>query len=152
LIVKLGLPAAGLTVAQMSSKKAHRARIGSQVFGISLGCILGMCPLLFIDQDKKQLRSSFDDADKDGDGSITSHELSMALHRSGLMMDPDEVDWLVDQCGKTHTSLTFDEFVGLVKHWNEFNHKYEALRKGDISTLPIKSDPNNLATKIAFTK
>jgi hypothetical protein len=34
--------------------------------GIVIGCILGLCPLLFIDQHAKELRAAFDKADKDG--------------------------------------------------------------------------------------
>lgn len=49
----------------------------------------------------------------------------MALHRSGLMMASEEIDWLIKRCGKSNGEfLTFEEFVVLVKHWNEYNHEY----------------------------
>lgn len=148
--MKLGLPAAGLTVAQLSSKGAYRARICAQVLGISIGCLLGMCPLLLIDEDRRKLKSSFEDADKDNDGMLTTLELSMALHRSGLMVDEEEIEWLVQRCGKTtHTSLNFDEFVELAKHWNDFNHQYEASRGNKIKGVDKK---DILANKIIFSK
>lgn len=151
--MKLGLPPAGLTVAQLSSKGAHRTRIASQALGISIGCLLGMFPLLFIDQDRRQLMGSFQDADKNKNGTISAEELSMALHRSGLMMCPEEVEWLVNQCGKTtHTSLTFNEFVELVHHWNEFNHQYQTIKLGQTDDKGPGHNKSNLATKIAFIK
>jgi gas vesicle protein len=36
--------------------------------GIVIGCILGLCPLLFIDQHGKQLKDAFAEADRNGDG------------------------------------------------------------------------------------
>lgn len=150
--MRLGLPAAGLTVAQLSSKGGHRMRICAQVLGISIGCLLGMFPLLFIDEEKRKLKSSFEDADKDKDGMLSTYELSMALHRSGLMVGEDEIEWLVGRCGKTtHTSLTFDEFAELAQHWNDFNHQYEATQGCSVVESGDKEN-NSLTNTIIFSK
>ena len=63
---KLGLPSAGLTASQICSASARAVHVLSQACGIALGCILGLFPLLFLDQEAKQLRQCFDEADVDG--------------------------------------------------------------------------------------
>ena len=58
LVGRMGLPAAGLTAAQLMTTGARRCNVASQMAGILLGCVLGMCPLLWIDQDAKLLKVS----------------------------------------------------------------------------------------------
>ena len=63
-----------------------------------------------------------------GDGSLSFDEASMALHRYGLMMAPDEVLWLFTITDKDEShSLDFDEFKRLVLHWKEFHEEYKNL-------------------------
>ena len=69
--------------------------IAASMIGIVIGCILGLCPLLVIDQEKKQIKEAFAEADLDGDGSLNADEIAMALHRFGLMMTTDEIEWLI---------------------------------------------------------
>lgn len=131
LIMKLGLPPAKLTVKQLQSSSVHHVRLLSQVIGVTIGCLLGMWPLLFVNVERRNLKSSFEDADLDGSGKLSSYELTMALHRSGLMMDPDEIKWLVSRFSKDGDKdyLTFEEFVLLVQHWNQYNHEYLSSRR-----------------------
>jgi len=49
LAAKLGLPDPGLTVAQLKLASVKRTSLLAGALGISIGCLLGMCPLLFID-------------------------------------------------------------------------------------------------------
>ena len=88
----------------------------SQALGIALGCILGLCPLLFLDQEAKQLRSCFDEADITGTGKLTAQEITMAFHRFGLMIHQETAHDLMMSCDTNHNgTVSFDEFKHLVK-------------------------------------
>jgi hypothetical protein len=143
--MKLGLPQAKLTLKQLNSNGARRVRLFSQIIGVTIGCLLGMWPLLFVNVERRNLKESFDDADLDKSGKLSPYELTMALHRSGLMMDPSEIDWLVKRCGKDGERLTFDEFVVLVQHWNEFNHEYLSMVANEqVETILIDGSGSNI--------
>ena len=60
--------------------------VAAQSLGIAIGCIIGLVPLLFLDQKEKALRASFDDVDLSGDGFLDKYEIAMALHRFGVML------------------------------------------------------------------
>lgn len=66
--MKLGLPPAKLSIKQLQSSGAHHVRLLSQVIGVTIGCLLGMWPLLFVNVERRNLKSSFDDADLDKSG------------------------------------------------------------------------------------
>jgi len=51
---KLGLPPANLTVGQSGLPLVRRLGLASGSGGILLGCILGMCPLLLMDPEKRE--------------------------------------------------------------------------------------------------
>ena len=74
----------------------------ASVVGIALGCILGMLPLLFVDEEKKQLRALFDSIDVNGDGTISQTELRACLKGLGLEVRfaslPQERVWRGDTC------------------------------------------------------
>jgi len=131
LVERLGLPVAGLTSAQLLSTGARRAHLLAQIAGIVLGCLLGLCPLLFIDQEGKALKAAFEDADTNKNGALDIREIERALHRYGLMMDNDEVRWLMQRCDKDHSgAMELPEFIELVKHWEAYNNEYHEARKG----------------------
>ena len=69
---KLGIPDPKLTAAQMRLRSVRMTSVVGSVIGIALGCLLGMVPLLWIDNDKseekKQLRIIFSKCDIDGYG------------------------------------------------------------------------------------
>ena len=112
------------------SKPARRVNLGAQSVGIVIGCILGMCPLLWLDHEKKALKDAFEDADGNGDGHLTGDEIDQALHRYGLMMSQDEVLWLLARCDKDHNGmLEVEEFTELVRHWKAHNYEYHEARE-----------------------
>eukprot|EP00928_Gymnodinium_smaydae_P043701 TRINITY_DN29235_c0_g1_i1.p1 TRINITY_DN29235_c0_g1~~TRINITY_DN29235_c0_g1_i1.p1 ORF type:complete len:313 (-),score=61.15 TRINITY_DN29235_c0_g1_i1:242-1123(-) len=51
---KLGLPDARLTLAQRKLPSVHAWSTAGSTLGVFLGCLLGMLPLLFMDQTKKE--------------------------------------------------------------------------------------------------
>lgn len=66
---KFGLPAPAMTAAQLSMKKTKVIGLLSSSLGISIGCILGMVPLLFLEDDwTKEMREVFARLDTDGNG------------------------------------------------------------------------------------
>ena len=94
----------------------------AQALGIACGCILGLFPLIFLDQKKKALKASFDEVDLSGDGVLDRREISMALHRFGLMISEHKVDELIEACDQNLDGvLSFDEFVDLVSKWEALN-------------------------------
>lgn len=54
----LGLKAPNLTPVQMDMKTSRRAGNMGRIFGITLGCLIGMFPLLFIDTKKKTIEDN----------------------------------------------------------------------------------------------
>ncbi|KAM8715386.1 hypothetical protein ACLKA7_002439 [Drosophila subpalustris] len=51
----LGLKQPRITAAQFELKSSRRASSWGRIIGITLGCLIGMCPLWFIsDEDKKE--------------------------------------------------------------------------------------------------
>lgn len=51
---KIGLPDAQLTLSQRKLPKVHTATTIGSTMGVFIGCLLGMTPLLFMDQGKKE--------------------------------------------------------------------------------------------------
>jgi len=72
----LGIKAPDLTKAQLATRAARLAKTLGAIVGISVGCLLGMFPLLFFDADHDHnLRPDEDDREKnkaDGDGALSS--------------------------------------------------------------------------------
>ena len=81
---KLGVPNPGLSAAQRQLPKVKQVGLLGAVLGISLGCLLGMAPLLFIDAEEKELRKSFDVLDGDGNGYISREEIATLLRMLGM--------------------------------------------------------------------
>lgn len=55
---KVGLPDARLTLAQRKMPMVHRFVVLGSCIGVFSGCLLGMSPLLFMDQNKKEAERS----------------------------------------------------------------------------------------------
>lgn len=139
---KLGLPSAGLTASQICSASARAVHVLSQACGIALGCILGLFPLLFLDQEAKQLRQCFDEADVDGDGQLSADEITMGFHRFGLMVHPEAVYDLMAICDTDHNGkVSFEEFRHLIK-----THSTRELEK-EISSIESKQQKGTVVTK-----
>ncbi|GLD94357.1 hypothetical protein PINS_up002968 [Pythium insidiosum] len=54
---RLGLPTPALTPAQMMLKETRMAKVAGSSFGVTIGCLLGMLPLLFLEtRDEKEAK------------------------------------------------------------------------------------------------
>ena len=81
----LGLPAPGLTAAQLDGAAAKRASVLGSMLGISVGCLLGLLPLwLMDDEDTRAYKKTFESLDADGSGWISFCELENFMHRMGI--------------------------------------------------------------------
>jgi hypothetical protein len=112
---KLGLPNPGLTAAQRQLPKVKQIGLLGAILGISIGCILGMAPLLFIDSERKELRKSFDVLDGDGNGFISREEIALLLKMLGMRdVKEAQVDGIVDAMDTDHDHrISFEEFCML---------------------------------------
>ena len=91
----LGIKAPDLTKAQLATRAARLAKTLGAIVGISVGCLLGMFPLLFFDADHDHnLRPDEDDREKnkaDGDGAAaTRGSEAKAKAAGGSRRDGDE--------------------------------------------------------------
>ena len=108
---KLGLRPPKLSPAQKELPKVKRFALIGTVIGISIGCLLGMVPLLFMDQKKKELRRCFDMLDTDNSGFISKGELRTALKLVGLDASHDHVDSMMSTMDTDHDGrVSFDEY------------------------------------------
>lgn len=114
---KLGIVDPDLTKEQMKSKAVRFLTILASIVGITIGCLLGMIPLLFIDTEKeidKVIRTIFDSIDKDKSGKLELHELDALfelLCRGKHIENPQQAGDFMRSCGfDEHDSLTYDEF------------------------------------------
>mmetsp|Transcript_28466 Transcript_28466/g.72120 ORF Transcript_28466/g.72120 Transcript_28466/m.72120 type:complete len:385 (-) Transcript_28466:67-1221(-) len=82
--VRLGLPQAHLSAAQAALPLVRRIGLASGSFGILIGCIMGMAPLLFMDQDRKALKEQFSKADTEHTGALQVHVLMKVIDRAGF--------------------------------------------------------------------
>jgi Ca2+-binding EF-hand superfamily protein len=113
---KLGITKPMLSRAQEDTKVMGRTRAAANLIGISIGCLIGMFPLLFIDEEKKQLRAMFDELDVSHDGKISAKELQSGLQKVGLGLSDAAIEEFlrsadVDMSG----SLDFTEFCALAQ-------------------------------------
>ena len=87
---KLGLPDPMLTTEQLKSAAVKRTTLISSAVGIAVGCLLGMLPLLFMDDDHG-LKKIFNEIDIDKSGDISFEELQIAVRSVGLNVNKDEL-------------------------------------------------------------
>jgi hypothetical protein len=91
----LGIKAPDLTKAQLATRAARLAKTLGAIVGISVGCLLGMFPLLFFDADHDHnLRPDEDDREKnkaDGDGAAATRGSEAKAKAAGVSRrDGDE--------------------------------------------------------------
>ena len=67
-----------------------------QVFGIAVGCLIGMVPLLWLNQEDRKLRAIFDSFDRDGNGFIDVQEIRDSLEASGISISIATVESIVE--------------------------------------------------------
>ena len=81
---KLGLPDPKLNLAQLKAPIVKRVQMAASAVGITVGCLLGMLPLLFMHTDEdRDLQRIFDSIDTNGNGKIDYPELVLALQEIG---------------------------------------------------------------------
>eukprot|EP00325_Prymnesiales_sp_UTEX-LB-985_P028229 CAMPEP_0174739024 /NCGR_PEP_ID=MMETSP1094-20130205/70916_1 /TAXON_ID=156173 /ORGANISM="Chrysochromulina brevifilum, Strain UTEX LB 985" /LENGTH=266 /DNA_ID=CAMNT_0015942537 /DNA_START=158 /DNA_END=958 /DNA_ORIENTATION=- len=95
----MGLPDPELTPLQRTSASAQWALSLASMIGISIGCILGLSPLLVMeDEDTRACRSTFKKIDVDKSGAISFGELENALHAMGIDLSRSALN----RCGCVH--------------------------------------------------
>ena len=123
---KLGLPASGLTLAQFNLRKVKVVSCLGQMIGISVGCILGLIPLLFIDQHEAHLHAVFDALDEDGSGTIDVKEIKHCLEQTEIRFPAEVFESLMAEIDKSEDGqIDFEEFKA-------FMVKLESIVQGDV--------------------
>lgn len=141
-----GLPDPKLTPTQMASTSARVTSMGASMLGIAIGCILGLSPLLVMeDEETRGLRKTFASIDENNNGTIEMGELedvsvkapapplprsarspadlltgsrSQALYRSGLDFSREAVEKAFREIDSDRSkSISFDEFKALMLTW-----------------------------------
>eukprot|EP01094_Clydonella_sp_ATCC50884_P004544 TRINITY_DN13574_c0_g1_i1.p1 TRINITY_DN13574_c0_g1~~TRINITY_DN13574_c0_g1_i1.p1 ORF type:complete len:525 (+),score=105.27 TRINITY_DN13574_c0_g1_i1:143-1576(+) len=116
---KLGLPNPNLSTEQGKHWLTKVVRNVASIVAIALGCVLGMIPLLFMEDDEaKQLRAIFDSIDVNGDGDLSAEELRMAFEKFGIEMSDSEFKHLFEIADLDDDDrIDFEEFCLLVRRW-----------------------------------
>ncbi len=113
---KLGITRPMLSRAQEDTRTIGRTRAAANLIGISIGCLIGMFPLLFIDEEKKHLQTMFDELDVSSDGTISAQELQSGLQKIGLGLSDSAIDEFVRSADVDMSgSLDFAEFCALAQ-------------------------------------
>lgn len=109
---RMGVPQPHLTSGQARLPHVRRIGLVSGSVGIFVGCILGMAPLLFIDQEKKALKDSFGRLDADGSGFLELREVVRALESVGLAAPEAVVVEFVRSMDLDHDGkISIEEFL-----------------------------------------
>ena len=82
------------------------------MFGIAVGCLIGMLPLLWLNQEERKLRAIFDSFDTDGNGFIDVQEIRDSLENSGISIPISTVESVVEALDSQNKDgkLEFEEF------------------------------------------
>lgn len=94
---KLGFDGPPMTIAQQASRVAVTTRQMGSVLGLGFGCIIGMFPLLFHDEDDMRLRTIFGRYDKDGSGSLDCQEIWLAFNDAKMYPSERDMQHLFDK-------------------------------------------------------
>lgn len=108
---KLGFAAPPLTTAQLASSSAVYLRHGSNACGLALGCVIGMFPLLFHNQEDMRLKTIFTRYDKDGSGSLSWDEIWQAFNDAKMYPSENDMRHLFDKYDLDKDGqIEFEEF------------------------------------------
>lgn len=120
---RMGLPSPGLSAAQLRSRGARLASVIASMVGISVGCVLGLCPLLVMEEAQtKALRQTFDAIDTDKSGVIEYQELEHAVHALGLEFDRRSLERIFSEIDADRSrAIDFAEFKLLLQRWRGFH-------------------------------
>lgn len=113
---KLGIANPKLSHAQEALGPVRRVRAAANVVGISVGCLLGMFPLFFIDEDKRKLHGLFQSMDADGSGAISIEELRAGFRSLGASMPDQELNELFTSVDTDNSGeISFEEFRAFIE-------------------------------------
>lgn len=117
------LPDPRLTEAQAQNPKVRFVSNYAKIVGISLGCLIGLTPLLFMeDEDTRQLRKLYEAIDANKDGGVSLGELENSLSTLGSSFDVSfsraTIEKIFDEIDSDRSKLlSFDEFKAFAKRW-----------------------------------
>eukprot|EP00040_Diaphanoeca_grandis_P029348 m.171678 g.171678 ORF g.171678 m.171678 type:complete len:268 (+) comp31657_c0_seq1:425-1228(+) len=114
---KFGLPLQTLTTQQMDLRVCTKVKLIGSVIGITVGCILGMAPLLFMNsREEETLEHLFDSVDADGNGRLSFSEIQAASSKLGLICDKENMSRELGLSSKDlDVGITCKEFIRLHK-------------------------------------
>jgi len=108
---RVGLPQASISEAQLATPLVRRVGMAAASGGIFVGCIMGMLPLLFFDDELRSFRDACGLC-ADQSGMIQVSELSSLLRTSGVMAHEVAVDGAISKFGWNREGrLHVDELV-----------------------------------------
>ena len=142
---RMGIKDPNLTREQLKSKSMRMWTILASMLGITLGCLLGMLPLLFMNNDKDQaLRLIFDSVDTDKSGKLELKELDVLfdlLSKSKYIDNPQQARVFMRECGyDEEDALSFVEFKSLFNAYME-RRNIDSHVEGMRSTRAMKVQP-----------
>ena len=93
---------------------------GSMI-GISIGCLLGLLPLWFMDDEEtRSYKKTFASIDVDGSGQISFCELENALHGMGISLSRAALLAIYEEIDSDRDrKLDFAEFRQLCERWKQ---------------------------------
>eukprot|EP00043_Microstomoeca_roanoka_P006687 m.64991 g.64991 ORF g.64991 m.64991 type:complete len:347 (-) comp13518_c0_seq1:705-1745(-) len=113
---RLGIPEAGLSQEQLLLPQARRVMAAASMLGITIGCFLGMVPLLFYDADRKELAKLFSRLDTDKDGRVSGADLLTFHQRLPFDVTQDQLAQALEARTIHHdTMLDLDSFCKLFR-------------------------------------
>ena len=113
---KLGLEAPGLSEEQLAMPRTKVCALLSSSLGISVGCVLGMVPLLFLEDDfTREMREVFEKLDANGDGFLASSELEPMFQTLGVPNPAEAAAATVAAIGDDVQTITLEEFLQTAK-------------------------------------
>lgn len=117
------LPDPEFTTEQARSSSASNVRILFQSVGIVIGCLIGVAPLLLMeDEETRRLRKLYESMDKNNDGRVSLGELENALHETGIRFSRSALEKVFAEIDADRSKhLSFQEFKEHSMRWKSFS-------------------------------
>lgn len=113
-----GIKPPRLSEEQLMLKSVRWTKLAASVIGISVGCLLGMAPLLFMeDREEKSIHMLFDYLDTDSNGRVTYDELTLHKKDDDHFLSQEQVATFLGLSPKDlDVGITLQEFQHLMSH------------------------------------